>query len=167
MGGSGVRLERGTRNTIQSNDIFETAGAGLELIRLGDRASLTTADTHILNNHIHHIGRLAYREAIHMDACIGITVAHNLLHDLPKSAVRTDLANDCTFEFNEIHNNALSESDNGTFYNYGGWTTYGNTGMSIATTLPITPIAPTDSTAMMATAGITSPRTSSMEALTP
>jgi hypothetical protein len=48
------------------------------------------------------------------------------LHDLPKGAVRTDMMNDCTFKYNEVHNIALRESDTGSFYNYGGWTTYGN-----------------------------------------
>ena len=40
--------------------------------------------------------------------------------------MRTDLTNNCLYEFNEVHNIALRESDTGAFYNYGGWTTYGN-----------------------------------------
>lgn len=126
IGNSGIRLERGVRNTLQSNDIADGAGWGIELSKLGDRKQLIHSDTVVLNNHIHHVGRLAFKEAIRIESCIGITVSHNLMHDLPKGAVRTDLMNDCLFEYNEVHNIALRESDTGSFYNYGGWTTYGN-----------------------------------------
>lgn len=126
IGNSGIRLERGFRNVIQSNDISDGAGWGIELESLGDRRQLVRSDTAILNNHIHHVGKLAFKEAIRMSSCVGVTVSHNLMHHLPKGAVRTDLINDCLFEYNEVHNIALGESDTGSFYNYGGWTTYGN-----------------------------------------
>lgn len=124
--GTGIRLQGGARNTVQSCDIVEGGGCGIEVLHVGDRAKLISADTRLLNNHIHHTGRLAFREGIRLDTVVGVTVAHNLLHDLPKGGVRTDGINNCLFEANEIHNNALGESDTGAFYNYGGWTTYGN-----------------------------------------
>lgn len=126
IGNSGIRIQGGSSNTIQSNDIHSGAGWGIELQYLGDLTKLVSSDTTVTNNHIHHIGHLAFREAIRINRCIGVTVTHNLMHDLPKGAVRTDMTNDCTFEYNEVHNIALKESDTGSFYNYGGWTTYGN-----------------------------------------
>lgn len=125
-GSTGIRLDGTSRTLLQSNDISDGGGSGLELRALGNRAQLVSSGVMLLNNHVHHIGQLAFKEAIGMDSCVGVSVAHNLLHDLPKGGIRTDLANNCTFEFNEIHNNALCESDTGVFYNYGGWTTYGN-----------------------------------------
>ena len=124
--GTGIRLQGGARNTVQSCDIVEGGGCGIEVTHAGDRAKLISADTRLVNNHIHHTGRLAFREAVHLDTVVGVAMAHNLLHDLPKGAVSTVDINNCLFEANEVHNNALSESDTGAFYNYGGWTTYGN-----------------------------------------
>ena len=84
------------------------------------------AQIQIVNNHIYNIGQHIYRESIFIEDSIGVTLRHNLLHDLPKSGVASFKVNNCTYEYNEIHNIALKEADNGTFYNYGGWTTYGN-----------------------------------------
>jgi parallel beta-helix repeat protein len=125
-GNTGIRDVRGMRNRIQSNDIYETGGWGIELSRVGDRAKLIDSGIQIINNHIHHIGRLAFKEGIRMDTCVGVRVAHNLIHDIPKGGIRNDMMNNCLFEYNEVHNNALGESDTGTFYGYGGWSTYGN-----------------------------------------
>ena len=63
----------------------------------GDRAKLVSADTRLVNNHIHHTGRLAFREAVRLDTVVGVTMAHNLLHDLPKGAVSTVDINNCLF----------------------------------------------------------------------
>ena len=126
VGNTGVKMGGGEKNIIQANDIYETAGWGLELRNLGNRQKLTAANVQIINNHIHHVGQLAFKEAIVMNECVGVTIAHNLLNDIPKGAIRTDNINDCIFEYNEIHNIALKEGDTGVFYNYGGWSTYGN-----------------------------------------
>jgi len=126
VGDSSIRLEGGNQNIVQANDISEGGGWGIALHRLGDRGKLIHSETQIRNNHIHHVGRLAFREAIRIERCIGITLSNNLMHDLPKGAVRSDMMNDCLFEYNEVHNIALRESDTGAFYNYGGWSTYGN-----------------------------------------
>jgi hypothetical protein len=126
LGDTGIRDYKGMANKIQSNDIYETGGWGIEISDAGDRKKLISSKTALINNHIHHVGRLSFREAIRMNNCVGVEVAHNLMHDLPKGGVRHDMINDCLFEYNEVHNNALKESDTGTFYGYGGWTTYGN-----------------------------------------
>lgn len=126
VGNSGITIEGGKDNTIQTNDIAETAGFGIDLKNIGDRKTLTSGNTIINNNHIHHVGKLAYKQAISISKSVGIVISHNLLHDIPTAGIRTDDMNNCTFEYNEIHNIALKESDNGVFYSYGGWSTYGN-----------------------------------------
>jgi|GEM_PF-277148 len=126
LGNNGIVLSGTTNSSLRSNDIFETGGAGIRIIDAGDRRTLRPSGIIVANNHIHHIGQLSFREAIQLASCMKVTLVHNLMHDMPKSAVRTDMVNDCIFEYNEVHNIALGESDNGAFYNYGGWSTYGN-----------------------------------------
>lgn len=126
VGGIGINDNGGSNNTYQGNNIYETGAQGIYLANCGSRLKLTSANISVLNNHIHHIGKLSSSFAIKMDQCVGISVAHNLIHDIPAGGITTNLINNCTFEYNEVHNIALYESDNGAFYNYGGWTTYGN-----------------------------------------
>jgi len=123
---NGIAVNGGKDNAIQSNDICEVGAYGIELKNIGDRKLLVSGHTVVDNNHIHHVGKLAYSQAIAVDRSIGIVVSHNLLHDIPTAGIRTDDINNCTFEYNETHNIALKESDNGVFYSYGGWSTYGN-----------------------------------------
>ncbi|WP_256010380.1 right-handed parallel beta-helix repeat-containing protein [Desertivirga xinjiangensis] len=126
VGSDGIVLKGGKNNLVQSNDIFETGGAGLVVANSGDRKSLEPSGVVLTNNHIYQIAKLAFKEAIQLANSVAIKVSHNLMHDMPKSAVRTDMVNNCLFEYNEVHNIAMGESDNGAFYNYGGWSTYGN-----------------------------------------
>ncbi|WP_207495745.1 right-handed parallel beta-helix repeat-containing protein [Aridibaculum aurantiacum] len=125
-GGAGIYARGGINNTITSNTIYETGAAGIVMEDQGDRKKLIVSNSTIHNNHIYNIGKLTFSESIQLANSVGVKVSNNLLHDLPKSAIRTDLINNCIFEFNEIHNIALQEADNGAFYNYGGWSTYGN-----------------------------------------
>lgn len=126
VGGSGINVSGGNHNLLQSNTIFQTGAAGIEMILQGNRQTLTSSSSSVINNYIHHTGNLSFTEGILISNSVRMNVSHNLLHDLPKSAIRTDSINNCIFEYNEIHNIALQESDNGAFYNYGGWSTYGN-----------------------------------------
>jgi parallel beta-helix repeat protein len=126
VGATGISMIGGNNNKLQSNDIAETAGLGVELKNLGDRKTLTSSNVQIINNHIHHVGKLSYKQGISLSNCVGVLIAHNLIHDIPTASIRTDNINNCIFEYNEIHNIALKEGDTGVFYSYGGWSTYGN-----------------------------------------
>lgn len=126
VAGNGVFVSGGHDHHLLGNTIHDTGVSGIVMTLQGDRQQLRPGNSSIKNNHIYRIGTMAFNDGIRLGNSVGITVAHNLLHDLPKSAIRTDLVNDCLFEYNEIHNIALRESDNGAFYNYGGWSTYGN-----------------------------------------
>ncbi|MEI8087153.1 MAG: right-handed parallel beta-helix repeat-containing protein [Paludibacter sp.] len=126
VGTSGISENNGKNNTFQSNNIFETGGVGINILNTGNRASLTPANDKVLNNHIHHTGKLTYLYGVFVKNSIGITFANNLIHDIPAGGFSTLLINNCTFEYNEIHNVALKVSDMGAYYGYGGWTCYGN-----------------------------------------
>ena len=126
VGAIGIDDNGGINNTYQGNNIYETGTQGIYLSNSGSRATLTSGNVTITNNHIHHNGRLGSSFAIKMDQCVGSTVSHNLIHDIPAGGITTNLLNNCIFEYNEVHNIALVASDMGAFYNYGQWTTYGN-----------------------------------------
>lgn len=126
VGANGINDNGGSNNTYQGNNIYETGALAINLANCGNRLTLTSSNISIVNNHIHHTCKLSSNFAIKMDQCVGIYLAHNLIHDIPSGGITTNLIVNCTFEYNEIHNIALKESDNGGFYNYGGWTCYGN-----------------------------------------
>lgn len=122
----GISMNGGNSNSILSNNISETGGVGIDLKNLGDRRMLTSSNVLVQNNYIHHVGKLIYKQGIFLTNCVGVTVSHNLIHDIPTGSIRTLDINNCIFEYNEIHNIALKEGDTGAFYSYGGWSTYGN-----------------------------------------
>jgi len=126
VGGRGINDIGGSNNTYQGNNIYETGAQGIYLTSCGNRMTLVSSGIKVINNHIHHVGKLSFCFSINMDQCVGVYVANNLIHDIPAGGIRTDLLVNCIFEYNEIHNIALKESDNGGFYSYGGWTCYGN-----------------------------------------
>ncbi|MFZ4456886.1 MAG: right-handed parallel beta-helix repeat-containing protein [Bacteroidales bacterium] len=126
VGGNGISDTGGSNNTYQGNNIYETGTQGINLASCGNRQTLTSSNISVTNNHIHHTGKLTSAFAIKIDQCVGLLVAHNLIHDIPSGGITTYLTNNSVFEYNEIHNIAQTESDNGAFYCYGAWTTYGN-----------------------------------------
>ncbi len=126
VGANGINETKGMNNTFQSNNIFATGAIGINILNTGNRAQLTASNDKVLNNHIHHTGKLSYSYAVFVKNSVGITFANNLIHDIPAGGFSTLLINNCTFEYNEIQNVALKVSDMGGYYGYGGWTCYGN-----------------------------------------
>lgn len=122
----GIRIAKSSEIRIQSNDIHETGCEGIRIENVGDRRKLVSSNILVDNNHVHHVGRVYFTPFISIHTAVGITVSHNLMHDSPKGGVMHYDTNNCLYEYNEIHNIALKESDTGTFYGYGGWDTYGN-----------------------------------------
>ncbi|WP_411343259.1 right-handed parallel beta-helix repeat-containing protein [Paenibacillus sp. WLX1005] len=126
LGNGGILDVGGKNNLFQSNDIYETGGFGISINKSGDRKTLTPANSRVTNNHIHHVGELTHLEPILVRESVGITFDHNLLHDVPKDAVRYVYSNNLTFEYNEVHNTSLIEGDTGAFYTAQDWASYGN-----------------------------------------
>lgn len=126
VGANGINENKGSSNTFQSNNILSTGAIGINILNTGNRQQLIPSNDKVLNNHIHHTGKLSYSYAVFVKNSIGLTFANNLIHDIPAGGFSTLLINDCVFEYNEIHNVALKVSDMGGYYGYGGWTCYGN-----------------------------------------
>ncbi|MRX48134.1 right-handed parallel beta-helix repeat-containing protein [Pedobacter puniceum] len=126
VGNNGILIEGGSRHKVLSNNIFEVAACAIDIRNVGSRSRLISSFDTIKNNYIHDIGVLNFREAIFLKNAVGVVLANNLIHDVPKGAFRSDEINDCIIEYNEVHNIALKEGDTGVYYNYGGWSTYGN-----------------------------------------
>ncbi len=126
LGNGGVLDVGGKNNLFQSNDIYETGGFGISMNSAGDRKKLTPANSRVTNNHIHNVGELTHLEPILVRDSVGILFDHNLLHDVPKDAVRYVYSNNLTFEYNEVHNTSLIEGDTGAFYTAQDWASYGN-----------------------------------------
>ena len=123
---NGLKISKGKDITIQSNDIYEIGHLGIRVENVGDRAKLIDGNIIIDNNHIHHVGRVHFTSFMSIANAVGVTVSHNLMHDSPMAGIGHGRLNNCLFEYNEIHNIALKESDTGTFYGYHNWSTYGN-----------------------------------------
>lgn len=126
LGNGGILDVGGKNNLFQSNDIYETGGFGISINSSGDRKKLTPANSRVTNNHIHHVGELTHLEPLLVRDSVGIKFDHNLLHDVPKDAVRYVYSNNLTFEYNEVHNTSLIEGDTGAFYTAQDWASYGN-----------------------------------------
>ena len=126
VGANGINENMGSNNTFQSNNIYETGSVGINILNTGNRPKLIPANDKVINNHIHHTGKMTYGYAVFVKNSIGITFANNLIHDIPAGGFSTMLINNCIFEYNEIHNVALKVSDMGAYYGYGGWSCYGN-----------------------------------------
>jgi parallel beta-helix repeat protein len=126
VGGKGITMKGGSNNTFQGNNLYETGNAGISVTNTGNIAQLAPSNTRFINNHIHHTGRLASGYGVIINDSVGITFANNLIHDIPAGGVSCNTIINSNFDYNEIHNVALKESDMGGFYIYGGWICYGN-----------------------------------------
>ena len=126
VGTIGINDKNGMNNSYLSNNSYDTGSMGFVLTTCGNTKKLISSAIKIQNNHIHHVGRLTSCFAVKIDQCVGVEVSHNLIHDIPAGGFTTMVAINWTYEYNEIHNIALKEADNGAFYNYGGWICYGN-----------------------------------------
>lgn len=84
-GGGGIRLDlHARRNIIRDNRIHHLGGTGIFLGGYGPGVKDVNKQNQILNNHIHHIGRLYWMNAGIMISQSGENrIAHNLIHDTP------------------------------------------------------------------------------------
>ena len=136
-GGNGIVVEGGTSHTVLGCDVY-SMGRGGVIVAGGDRKTLTPGNHVVENCDIHELSRIdhTYTPAILVSG-VKNRIAHNLLHDIPSSAIRLG-GNDHLVEFNDIHH-VVQESDdqggadmwgNATFrgnvYRYNMWRYIGN-----------------------------------------
>lgn len=138
-GGSSNRIERctlrnagqaaakidGEDNGLDRCAIYDCGESGVELTG-GSRTTLTKARNFVSNSTISRVGRLswAYFPGISIAGC-GQVVTHNLVQDLPHSAVIIT-GNDHLVEANEVARVCLRTSDAGAIYSGRDWGYRGN-----------------------------------------
>ena len=115
----------GTRNGIRSSDLYEVAGAGIELGG-GDRTNLTPGRNRAVNNDIHRTGRVyrTYHGAFRLEG-VGNRIAHCWIHDLPHQGIGYK-GNDHVIEYCEFERIALETGDVGATYTGADWTFMGH-----------------------------------------
>jgi hypothetical protein len=113
--GYGVHISGGTESGVVGCDIYDLGEGGIQLDG-GDRVTLTPGNHFAVNNHVHHCSRWnpLYHPGITITG-VGNRVAHNLLHELPHTAIGFT-GNDQIIEFNEIHSAVYMANDAGAIY---------------------------------------------------
>lgn len=116
---------RGGTNHIVERCEFDRLGGSAISMDGGDRKTLTPAGHIARNNHIQDFGQWfrMYHAGISIGG-VGITVAHNHIHNAPHMAVFFN-GNDFTIEYNEIHDVCLESNDAGAIYAGRDWTMRG------------------------------------------
>jgi len=129
FGRTAVVINGGAGHTVLSCDLHHMGEGGV-FVSGGDRKTLTPSGHRIVNNHMWRLGEVkkTYAPAVDVSfdkpSAVGVTIANNLIHDLPHAAVLYS-GNDHLFERNEVHNVALDSGDVGAFYATNDWTSRG------------------------------------------
>lgn len=116
--GSAVQIAHATRCVVADCDIWDIGAHGISLSG-GEPTSLERSRNRIENCYIHHTGRVDRHGIGVLIAGQGTTVAHCLIHDMPRAALihRGRLH---TIEYNVIRDVNLEMEDTGAIYG-GGW----------------------------------------------
>lgn len=133
----GVVLDGGKNHAVQSCDLYNLGAGGVWLGGGDEKSTPRVAAGHrVVNNHIHHFGQIerVYAPGVNSGftgggggghhAAVGMTVAHNLIHDTPHAGVLFG-SWDSTFEFNEVFRYCTVSNDVGAFYCYDIFSRFG------------------------------------------
>ena len=124
-GDAGIRVKGCKNVSVIGCDITETGGHGIDFIG-GSKTRLESANLLAFNNHIWRVARWKRFMRIGINIYgVGHRVAHNLIHDMPHSAMWVG-GNDHMVEFNEIHSVCYEANDAGAIYSGRSWTSRGN-----------------------------------------
>ena len=125
MGNRGVVVTGGLRHAVLACEISHTGDAAVD-VSGGDRRTLSPAGHRVEDCHLHHFSRWTrtYETGVKAAGC-GITIAHNLIHDAPHTAILY-VGNDITIEANEIYRVCMETGDAGAIYTGRDYTFRGN-----------------------------------------
>jgi hypothetical protein len=125
MGNRGVVVAGGLRHAVLACEISHTGDAAVD-VSGGDRRTLAPAGHRVEDCHLHHFSRWTrtYETGVNASGC-GITIAHNLIHDAPHTAILY-WGNDITIEANEIYRVCMETGDAGAIYTGRDYTFRGN-----------------------------------------
>jgi len=123
--GTAVEIHGGVGHVVRSCNLY-SLGRGGVVAEGGDRRTLTPGGHVIENCDIHDLSRIdhTYTPAVLLSG-VGGRIAHNLLHDIPSSAIRL-AGNDHGVEFNEIYRVVRESDDQGGLDMWGDPTYRGN-----------------------------------------
>ncbi len=117
--------DAGHNNGIVNCEINATGEGGI-ILGGGDRVTLKPGNNYAISNNIYDCSRWVrtYRAGIFMYG-VGNIVKHNLIHDLPHTALFF-WGNEHLMEYNEIYRVCMETGDAGAFYNGRDWTQRGS-----------------------------------------
>jgi hypothetical protein len=123
--GKGGMSVYGSGNLVFGNLLYNLGSHGISL-EAGNRAGLVPGMSAVVNNDIHHFGRIqrVYAAGIGAGGC-GNLYAQNRITDAPHSAILFG-GNDLRFERNEISHVCEESNDAGAIYTGRNWTARGN-----------------------------------------
>jgi len=117
--GSAVSLNGGTYGAVRGCDIWNIGGHGVS-VSGGNQVRLERCGHVVDNCYIHHVGQFNRHGIGVMVSGVGVRVAHNLIHDMPRCGIFHGGALH-TLEYNRIRHCNLEMEDTGCTYT-GGWT---------------------------------------------
>ncbi len=122
----GIYSSGGSDNHVIGCEVTRT-GARAVYMSAGERSTLTSGNSSVAGNHLHHLGRYDWGggRGITLAGC-GNRVAHNYIHDCPTGGIDYS-GNEHVLEFNEIHRVCTLYSDVGVFYTGRDWSSRNNT----------------------------------------
>lgn len=119
MHGGGITINKGYDCIIRGCDIWNIGGHGVE-IYAGEAVEMDMCNHVVDNCYIHHVGQFNRHGIGIMVGGTGVTIAHNLIHDMPRCGVFHGGVLH-TLEYNRIRHCNLEMEDTGCTYG-GGWT---------------------------------------------
>lgn len=117
--GAGIAIHGGHECTVHGCDLWNLGGHGVE-VHAGDNVKMEKCNHVVDNCYLHHVGQFNRHGIGLMLGSCGVTLAHNLIHDMPRCGVfYGGVLN--TLEYNRIRHCNLEMEDTGCTYG-GGWT---------------------------------------------
>ncbi|MGI6390079.1 MAG: right-handed parallel beta-helix repeat-containing protein [Kiritimatiellia bacterium] len=116
--GSAVAFNKGRACAVRGCDIWNIGGHGVS-VHGGDKLKMERCEHEVVNCYIHHVGQFNRHGIGVMLGGVGIRVAHNLIHDMPRCGIFHGGALN-TLEYNRIRHCNLEMEDTGCTYT-GGW----------------------------------------------
>ncbi|MCI9221044.1 MAG: right-handed parallel beta-helix repeat-containing protein [Lachnospiraceae bacterium] len=127
IGTQALGIYHSTNCGIRNSSIHNLASQAIGIVSCGDRKSLTSGGCFINNNLIElTCQKVADKYCIDINDCVGVTVSHNEIHDVPVWGIIYNDSNDITIEYNNLYKICHSGGDCGAIYCGRNWTTRGN-----------------------------------------
>ena len=125
VGAWAVIADKCTNTTVSGFNVSKTGGGGIA-VSGGDRNTLTPSNNKVIHNEITDVAywHKMYHAGIEING-VGVTVSHNLIHDVVHSAIIWQ-GNDHIIEYNEIKNASYESNDAGAIYAGRDYTCRGN-----------------------------------------